>query len=70
MDFSAPLALITFAEGDNRKPFPLNIIDDLFCEGDEKIDLLIVTPDDFSGIIPGNNSTTSITIMDDDCKNQ
>lgn len=69
MDFSAPHMLIIFAEGDHRKPFPISITNDFVCEGNEKIDLLIMTPGDFSGIIP-ENSTTSITILEDDRKNK
>ena len=68
VDFTVPSKYITFTKGDERKPFSLNIENDLVCEGDEKIELLIVTSGDLDGIIPGQINTTSITIIEDDCK--
>ena len=59
---------ITFAGNDTRQPFPLNVIQDGISEGDETIELLITTPGQLDGVIPGANSTTTIVLIDDDCK--
>jgi hypothetical protein len=57
---------ITFAGNDDRQPFPLNILQDEVSDGDETIELLITTPGQLDGVIPGTNSTTTIVIIDDD----
>ena len=59
---------IMFAGNDSRQPFPLNILQDVISEGDEMIELLITTPGQLDGVIPGTNSTTTIVLIDDDCK--
>ena len=59
---------ITFAGNDDRQPFPLNILQDEVSDGDERIELLITTPGQLDGVVPGANSMTTIVIIDDDCK--
>ena len=70
-DFSVPGGFnvtIMFAGVSERRPFPLNISDDIVSEGDEVIELLIMTPGNLDGVIPGFNNTATIVIVDDDCK--
>ena len=70
-DFSVPGGFnvtVTFSGTDDRQPFPLDILPDMVGEGDETIVLLIITPGDLDGVIPGAINITTITIIEDDCK--
>ena len=70
-DFSVPDGFnvtITFLGDDDRRPFPLEIIDDLIGEGNETIELVITTPGNLDGVIPGAIDMTTILIIEDDCK--
>ena len=59
---------ITFGGLDARQPFPLEILEDVIGEGDETIQLLLITPGDLDGVRPGLNDTTTIVIVENDCK--
>ena len=59
---------ITFSGDDDRQPFPLEILHDVIADGNETIELRITTPEDLERVRPGAINTTTITIIDDDCK--
>ena len=70
-DFSVPDGFnvtITFSGVDDRRPFPIEIIDDLIGEENETIDLLITTPGNLDGVIPGEIDKTTVLIIEDDCR--
>ena len=43
-------------------------MNDFIGEGNETVELLITTPGNLAGVIPGENDMTSILIIEDDCK--
>ena len=70
-DFTVPDGFnvtITFGGLDARQPFPIRILEDVIGEGDEIIQLQLTTPGDLDGVRPGLNDTTTIVIVENDCK--
>lgn len=59
---------IRFGGNADKQPFPLEILEDVVGEGDETIELLLTTPGDLEGVQPGVNDTTTIVIVENDCK--
>ena len=70
-DFTVPDGFnvtITFGGLDTRQPFPLTILEDMIGEGNETIQLQLITPGDLDGVRPGLIDTTTIVIVENDCK--
>jgi hypothetical protein len=66
-DYATTISTLIFAPGETQKTFAVPIIDDGYDEPDEFVQLRLSTP---VGSILGSQSTTILTIVDNDAPNQ
>ena len=64
-DYEIALGTLTFAAGETSKTFRIHIVDDLFVEGDEVIDLFLSNPTG-TGVGLGSPNTAELAILDND----
>ena len=64
-DYTIKLGTLRFADGETSKIISIPIVDDVFVEGNENFSVTLSNPTG-AGVSLGSQSTTTITIMDDD----
>jgi hypothetical protein len=64
-DYTIKLGTLHFADGETSKIISIPIVDDVFVEGNENFTVTLSNPTG-TGVSLGSQSTTTITIMDDD----
>ena len=64
-DYEIALGTLTFAAGETSKTFRIHIVDDLFVEGDEVVDLFLSNPTG-TGVGLGSPNTAEVQILDND----
>jgi uncharacterized protein (TIGR03118 family) len=64
-DYQIALGTLTFAAGETSKTFRIHIVDDLFVEGDEVVDLYLSNPTG-TGVGLGSPNTAEVAILDND----
>jgi uncharacterized protein (TIGR03118 family) len=64
-DYEIALGTLTFAAGETSKTFRIHIVNDLFAEGDEVIDLILSNPTG-TNVGLGSPNTAELTILDND----
>jgi uncharacterized protein (TIGR03118 family) len=64
-DYELAVGRLTFAPGETSKTFRILIVDDLFDENDEVIDLMLSNPTG-TGVGLGSPNTAQVTILDND----
>jgi uncharacterized repeat protein (TIGR01451 family) len=63
-DFVAASGTLSFATGETFKTFSVSIVDDLYVEGNETVNLSLSVPS--SGVFLGSPNTATLTIFNDD----
>ena len=63
-DYMTAIRTMTFAAGESSKTFRIFLIDDLYVEGDETINVSLSNPS--AGAVLGNPSSATVTISDND----
>jgi len=62
-DYATTVDTVTFAPGETTKTFSIPLIDDVHVEGDETMQLVLLTP---AGAAVGTQATATLTIADND----
>lgn len=63
-DYMTAIRTMTFAAGETSKTFKVFLIDDLYVEGNETINLTLINPS--AGTVIGSQRTATITVSDND----